>query len=122
MTPGNSFAQLLTEFTVSDLDRSLQFYSSLGFRVERRTGPFAVVSWEGEHLLFLEEQPGLPAMPAMYANVRIMVPDVDARWEQARELGAAVEKEVADRHYGLRDFTILDPDGFGLRFATPIPH
>jgi hypothetical protein len=27
---------------------------------------------------------------------------------------------VADRDYGLRDFTIADPDGFGIRFATRI--
>jgi hypothetical protein len=28
---------------------------------------------------------------------------------------------VADRDYGLRDFTVLDPDGFGLRFASRLP-
>lgn len=49
------------------------------------------------------------------------MPDVDARWELARELGLEVEQEIADRYYGLRDFTVLDPDGFGLRFATTIP-
>jgi hypothetical protein len=25
---------------------------------------------------------------------------------------------IGDRDYGLRDFTILDPDGFGQRFAS----
>ena len=25
-----------------------------------------------------------------------------------------------DRDYGLRDFIVLDPDGFGVRFAAPI--
>jgi hypothetical protein len=28
---------------------------------------------------------------------------------------------VSDRYYGLRDFTIADPDGFGIRFATVLP-
>ncbi len=27
---------------------------------------------------------------------------------------------IGNRPYGLRDFTVGDPDGFGLRFATPI--
>jgi hypothetical protein len=27
---------------------------------------------------------------------------------------------IADRDYGLRDFTIADPDGFGVRFGTRI--
>jgi hypothetical protein len=25
---------------------------------------------------------------------------------------------IGDRYYGLRDFTIRDPDGFGVRFAS----
>ena len=27
---------------------------------------------------------------------------------------------LGDRDYGLRDFIVLDPDGFGVRFAAPI--
>jgi hypothetical protein len=27
---------------------------------------------------------------------------------------------IGDRYYGLRDFTIADPDGFGVRFASPL--
>ncbi len=49
-----------------------------------------------------------------------MVPDLDARWALARDLGAKVIKPVGDRTYGLRDFTIAEPDGIGLRFATRI--
>jgi hypothetical protein len=30
----------------------------------------------------------------------------------------AIVVPVADRSYGLRDFTIADPDGFGVRFAS----
>ena len=67
------------------------------------------------HRFFLEPRPDLPA-PADHpqANVRIMVPAVD----EYAQLGARVIKPIADRHYGLRDFTIADPDGFGLRFGT----
>jgi hypothetical protein len=35
-------------------------------------------------------------------------------------MGARVLAPIADRDYGLRDFTIADPDGFGIRFATRI--
>jgi uncharacterized glyoxalase superfamily protein PhnB len=49
-----------------------------------------------------------------------MVPDVDAWWRRATDVGARVLSPVADRDYGLRDFTIADPDGFGIRFATRI--
>jgi uncharacterized glyoxalase superfamily protein PhnB len=45
---------------------------------------------------------------------------VDAVWAVAQTLGLRVERSIADRFYGLRDFTVLDPDGFGLRFASPL--
>jgi hypothetical protein len=34
-------------------------------------------------------------------------------------MSATVLASIADREYGLRDFTILDPDGFlGIRFGS----
>ncbi len=47
-----------------------------------------------------------------------MVPNVDDIWELAEEIGATVLSPIEDRRYGLRDFTIVDPDGFGIRFGT----
>jgi uncharacterized glyoxalase superfamily protein PhnB len=64
------------------------------------------------------------AMPMPYppkfpiANIRIMVPNVDDYWKLAKETGAQIVIPIADRYYGLRDFIISDPDGFGVRFAT----
>jgi uncharacterized glyoxalase superfamily protein PhnB len=49
-----------------------------------------------------------------------MVADVDAWWRRAVGMGARVLAPIADRDYGLRDFTIADPDGFGVRFGTRI--
>jgi hypothetical protein len=38
---------------------------------------------------------------------------------RARDVGAQVLAPIADREYGLRDFTILDPDGwFAVCVAT----
>jgi catechol 2,3-dioxygenase-like lactoylglutathione lyase family enzyme len=111
--------QLVVEVYVRNLDRALDFYRRLGFEVLSRHGRFAALTWEG-HRLFLDEQPHLEAPPSPQANVRVMVPDVDAWWRRAAGMGARVLAPVADREYGLRDFTILDPDGFGIRFATRI--
>ena len=47
-----------------------------------------------------------------------MVPNVDDYWRLANDVGAQVIVPIADRSYGLRDFTIADPDGFGVRFAS----
>ena len=112
--------QLVTEIFVRDISRSVAFYRKLGFELLRDDDGFAELAWES-HRLFLSDElkekmtdgTGLPQ-----GNVRIMVPNVDDYWALSRELGARVLSPITDQSYGLRDFTIADPDGFGVRFAT----
>jgi catechol 2,3-dioxygenase-like lactoylglutathione lyase family enzyme len=120
--------QLVTEILVRDIRRSIRFYRSLGFQLLRDGGDFVELTWE-DHRLFLAEPSAfhgvdlaaLPAPPKFpLANVRVMVPNVDDCWRLAKEIGAPVVNPIADRYYGLRDFTVADPDGFGVRFATAI--
>jgi catechol 2,3-dioxygenase-like lactoylglutathione lyase family enzyme len=111
--------QLVVEVYVRDLDRALDFYQRLGFERLRSHGGFAALAWEG-HQFFLDERPSYEPPPSPQANVRVMVPDVDAWWRRVANMGARVLAPIADREYGLRDFTIADPDGFGIRFATRI--
>ena len=112
--------QLVVEVIVRDLDRSLAFYTALGFTLERRDDGFAALRW-GARWLFLDQRGDLPALvgPAR-ANLRILTADVDQVWVTAQTLGLPVTRPIADRFYGLRDFTVRDPDGFELRFATPL--
>ena len=118
--------QLVTEIVVRDIKGSAAFYGALGFELLRDGGDFMELTWE-DHRLFLAEVSafrgvdgaGLPPRPALpSANVRVMVPNVDDYWKLANEIGAPVVVPIADRYYGLRDFMIADPDGFGVRFAS----
>lgn len=110
--------QLVLELFVRDIARSTAFYVELGFVPVADRGAFVVLAWEG-HYLFLDERRDLPPPPAHpQANVRVMVPDVDRAWARAMAMAAPVFAPIADQPYGLRDFTILDPDGFGVRFGT----
>jgi catechol 2,3-dioxygenase-like lactoylglutathione lyase family enzyme len=118
--------QLVCEIVVRDIKRSVAFYRSLGFELLRDDGDFVELTWEG-HRLFLAEisafegvEPAAPVQAAEFpvANVRVMVPNVDDCWKVARDLGAPVIVPIGNRYYGLRDFTIADPDGFGIRFAS----
>jgi catechol 2,3-dioxygenase-like lactoylglutathione lyase family enzyme len=112
--------QLVVEVMVQELDRSLAFYTALGFKLERRDGDFAALRFE-EREFFLDQRSDLaPLSGPARANVRILTNDVDAVWAAVHALGLPVERPIGDRHYGLRDFTVLDPDGFGLRFAGPL--
>jgi catechol 2,3-dioxygenase-like lactoylglutathione lyase family enzyme len=120
--------QLVTEIVVKDIQRSTKFYRELGFKVLRDAGDFVELTWE-DHRLYIAELSAyheiasddvkLPE-PSKFplANIRIMVPNVDNYWKLVKEMGARIVIPIADRYYGLRDFIISDPDGFGVRFAT----
>ena len=112
-------AQGVVEIVGPDLDALLGFYMSLGFELERRSGDFAVVHWQGTRL-FLAGNPDAPVTDC-WRSLRIMVDDVDAQWDEAKRLRLEINNPIGDRSYGLRDFVIKDPAGFGLRFAQVIP-
>ena len=118
--------QLVTEIVVTDIKRSTEFYCRLGFEVLRDGGDFVELTWE-DHRLFLAELSAFPEIgeiefpaPPKFplANIRVMVPNVDDCWRVANEIAARIVVPVGDRYYGLRDFTLADPDGFGVRFAS----
>ncbi len=109
--------QLVVEVFVRDIKRSREFYQRLGFQVVEDRETFVALAWEG-HRLFLDERKESSAPNFPQANVRIMVPNVDEYWKLVNDLEASVLSPIADRSYGLRDFTVGDPDGFGLRFGT----
>ena len=106
--------QLVVEVYARDLARSLEFYRALGFEIQSIADDFVVLAWEN-HQFFLEPRPDLPAP---IDQPQAMVPDVDTYWAIAQQIGARVIKSIEDRYYGLRDFTIADPDGLGLRFGS----
>ena len=113
----DSTEQLVVELYVRDIGRSVAFYERLGFRVLRREPDFAELGWEDSRL-FVAEVAGLPEPGPPVSNVRIMVADVDRYWQLAAEMHLPVIQPIADRYYGLRDFTVLGPDGMALRFAS----
>lgn len=108
-------SQGVVEVVGRDLDALLGFYLSIGFQLERRDGDFAVVQWHGTRL-FLAQNPDAPVRQC-WSGIRIMVEDVDTVWRESNRLQLKIGTPLADRYYGLRDFTLVDPAGFGLRFA-----
>jgi catechol 2,3-dioxygenase-like lactoylglutathione lyase family enzyme len=110
-------AQLVAEFEVRDLDRCVAFYEALGFAVARRTPGFAALRVGGAYL-FLDRRADLAAtVEPRRVNVRVVVDDLQAAWAKARAAGAEVVRPPADLGYGLEDFVVRDPEGFGVRFA-----
>jgi len=128
------FAAIAPELFVPDVDASVRFYTErLGFRLLRadppeadgRTG-FAIVA-RGDAMIMLADERmlrgrGEPigAPRGRNIDIRIMAADVDALYAALQAAGADIVAPLRDRGYGLLDFVVRDPDGFGLRFAWPV--
>lgn len=111
--------QLVLEIYVSSLEKSIQFYTSLGFSLDWQVPDiFAQISWD-TCLVFLKVKTSDKEAFSAPGNIRIMVPDVDAKYEECCEkLGCQVVQKLGDRKFVVRDFIISDPDGFEVRFGS----
>ncbi|HSP56349.1 MAG TPA: VOC family protein [Dehalococcoidia bacterium] len=122
-------APVAPEFFVSDVGATVRFYTeTLGFdavrlETEGSVPVFAVLGL-GDAVVLIDRQEsigGAPATPrGLAVNIRVMVPDVDVVYGRARAAGATISRDIGDRDYGLRDFIVRDPDGFRIRFASPV--
>lgn len=129
---------LVPEMIVSNLERSLQFYVEvLGFSIEyqRPEDLFAFLSFHGSQLMleqdYSDESPWrvgpLEAPFGRGINLSIKcpnAPDLIARLEAAgHRLRKPLEERwyrSNDRAFGERNFLVLDPDGYLLRFAEDL--
>ena len=109
-----------TVFHVSNLEKSLDFYSRvLGFAIEFRYGTPAVyagLSWRGVHLHLGSAYPY--KNNTGHGNLYIQCPDIDRLYEKLDAAGVDFYSRIADRPYGMRDFAIKDPDGNQIGFGA----
>jgi DNA-binding transcriptional MerR regulator/uncharacterized glyoxalase superfamily protein PhnB len=108
----SAWLHVLPRLPVRDLERSADYYEeALGLEVAWRTddGRLAAVASAGIELLLLVAWEGEGPPPPQSAYV--YVEDPDARFAECREAGAEVVEDVASRPYGMRNFTVRDPDG-----------
>jgi catechol 2,3-dioxygenase-like lactoylglutathione lyase family enzyme len=137
MTAPFRFNRLIPEFYVSDLGRSLRFYTDvLGFEVEytRSDPPFALLSYQGSQLMIQETRPDdrhTGALEYPYGrgvNLQIDSDDIDELVRALRAENYLSRKEPAEYWReiaggalaGTREFQVLDPDGYYLRFAQDL--
>jgi len=129
---------VVPEFDVSDLDRSLIFYRTvLGFRThaERPEERFVYLVRGRVHLMLQEARgPGRRFRTAPLEhpygrgiNLQIEIPDVDDLHSKALGAGARILIPLEERWYrqgveeaGNRQFVLVDPDGYLLRFFTDL--
>lgn len=129
------FNKLIPELSVSDITRSIKFYTEiLGFKIEylREESKFTFLSFHGSQMM-LEEINGhwetgkLEHPFGRGVNFQIEVPDIDLIVRRLKKYKYPIKMmpqenwyRVGKKLFGNREFLVMDPDGYLLRFATDL--
>ncbi len=106
-------------FQVSNLDASLGYYVKiLGFAEDFRFGEYAGVKL-GKVSIHLCAHT-FHERPVGGGSAYIFSDEIDSYYETVTKNGAQVKAPIEDRPYGMRDFTLIDPDGNHLGFGCEI--
>lgn len=114
---------------VTNIDKSLEFYRNIGFRVARTyKNDEGQVAWADLALQGAEfglghipsnDDPGFRQWVGTPLGAGVIVyftvPNVDRYYKLAKNARATIEMEMVDRPYG-RMFTLNDPDGYTISF------
>jgi catechol 2,3-dioxygenase-like lactoylglutathione lyase family enzyme len=126
------FVEIVPSLAVADVARARAFYARLGFRVAAQLPPSGSPEWlrleRGKVALFVWNE--VLAPPQMFSAivrargagnvVHIRVADADRLLREFQEQGVPVSRPTETLPEGIRQFTVTDPDGFVLEFATPV--
>ncbi|GAA4466458.1 hypothetical protein [Phytohabitans houttuyneae] len=99
----------------TDLDRTAAFFATVGFKEEERSEHYLVLGSGDAELHFALQD------TATAGQCLVLVVDALALWKRLHEHAVTGVGDVADRAYGLRDFTLVDPDDNQVRIGSPIP-
>lgn len=108
---------------VRDVEETVRFYTEvLGLEATSTWSPEGTPEWafltDGRCELMVYRLPD-GQQPGLTGNLYFHPEDVDALWARVKDL-APVAWEPTDRPYGMREFALLDPNGYRLAFGQPL--
>ena len=129
-----NFNHLIPELSISDFEKSLKFYTEIGFQIEydRPEKKFALLSYQGSQIMINQHngiwQTGELNYPlGRGINFQIECHDVPSLIKTIKNHNYQLFQEVEDNWYrqnntelGCREFLIQDPDGYLLRFSQDL--
>jgi len=117
--PPSRLQAFATVFTITDIGQSLAWYvERLGFGEHFRLGDppsYAIIERDcvSLHLMPSHRQPAALGQSSIY----VFAADVDALHAELLARDCPVEKAPEDYDYGMREFSVLDPDGNRITFG-----
>lgn len=110
------------EIFPANLDVTANFYVSvLGFQILRdeRSSEFPYLALRRDEVVIGASPRSTPMnladrRPPVGVELGLEVDDLDATYAAVQDAGWPIEVDVVDRPWGIRDFRMLDPDGYYL--------
>ncbi len=109
-----------------DIEKSLQYYANvLGFEFDFKYGDPTVYAGvrSGQAEIYFTYDPDLAVAikeQKLNPEIFIWVPDADCLFNKHSLSGAEIIETIADRHWGSRQYVIIDINGYHLKFAQPL--
>ena len=124
------YNSLIPELSVSNIEKSKEFYLKIGFKVkyERKENKFVFLELEGNQIMIEENNDNWNTGKLEYPygrgiNLSMSISNVSKLYEELKEKGIVFFKELEIHSYRVNDviyedseFLLQDPDGYLLRF------
>ena len=130
------FNKMIPELSVTNLEKSIRFYKTVGFKIEyeRPENKFAFLSLREIQFMLQEitNNDKWELAPLTYPfgngiNFQLEVENVDKIYNDLKENNYNIAFEIEENWYrqdntllGNREFLVQDPDGYLLRFSEDL--
>jgi len=113
-----------------DLKQTISFYETiLGFKGKSNFPNYVTLTSENVEIMFIvpQDEPEdcnkeeFFPKPLLTGSIFFVMEQVDKLWELVRDK-ATIKTTIADREYWMRDFSILDNNGYELVFGEDISY
>ncbi len=125
-----NFNKLIPELSVTNIDKSKEFYLKLGFKImyERKEDKFSFLELEGNQLMIEEINDNWNTGKLEYPfgrgiNISMTINDIDKYYQELVNKNISFFKDIMTNEYDVngktyldKEFLIQDPDGYLLRF------
>jgi catechol 2,3-dioxygenase-like lactoylglutathione lyase family enzyme len=128
------FNKLIPELSVSNLEKSIKFYTQIGFKVEyeRKKSKFVFLSLQGSQIMLEETNDHWKTGELKYPfgrgiNFQISVQDIQPILTCLKKIKYTLKVKPKTNTYRkgkeiltCREFLVMDPDGYLLRFTQDL--